>query len=348
MKLATWNVNSIRAREERLLRWLGAHQPDVLCLQELKVTDDLFPMLAIRSLGYHAAVHGQKTYNGVAILTRSEPLEVERGFGDGGDDTHGAPRGGAGRGRPRGERLRAQRAGGRVRQVGLQDGVDEAAAGLARPPLREDRPRGPLRRLQRGPRGPRRLRPGRVGAEASSSTPRPAPRSRTCARGASWTPSACTTRRRASTRGGTTGCWRSRRAGACASTTCSSASRWPRSAPPRASTGTSGRASSPRTTPRSWSSSDVLAEQALQQLDLAGVVEVVGGDAAHQAADRLPSAGGGAVEVAVREPRDRRAELPMVVDERGRRLPATPPRSAASGSRTSCCLRERMSPASRR
>ena len=88
MKLATWNVNSIRAREERLLRWLGTHQPDVLCLQELKVTDDLFPMLAIRSLGYHAAVHGQKTYNGVAILSRSEPLEVERGFGDGGDDSH--------------------------------------------------------------------------------------------------------------------------------------------------------------------------------------------------------------------------------------------------------------------
>jgi exodeoxyribonuclease-3 len=88
MKLATWNVNSIRAREERLLRWLGAHQPDVLCLQELKVTEDLFPMLAIRSLGYHAAVHGQKTYNGVAVLSRSEPLEVERGFGDGGDDSH--------------------------------------------------------------------------------------------------------------------------------------------------------------------------------------------------------------------------------------------------------------------
>jgi exodeoxyribonuclease-3 len=86
MKLATWNVNSIRAREERLLRWLAAHRPDVLCLQELKVTDDLFPLLAIRSLGYHAAVHGQKTYNGVAILSRAEPLEVERGFGDGGDE----------------------------------------------------------------------------------------------------------------------------------------------------------------------------------------------------------------------------------------------------------------------
>jgi len=88
MKLATWNVNSIRAREERLLRWLAAHQPDVLCLQELKVTEDAFPLLPIRSLGYHAAVHGQKTYNGVAILSREEPAEIERGFGDGGDDSH--------------------------------------------------------------------------------------------------------------------------------------------------------------------------------------------------------------------------------------------------------------------
>ena len=87
MKLATWNVNSIRAREERLHRWLGAHQPDVLCLQELKVTDDAFPLLPLRALGYHAAVHGQKTYNGVAVLSRVEPLAVERGFGDGGADT---------------------------------------------------------------------------------------------------------------------------------------------------------------------------------------------------------------------------------------------------------------------
>ena len=87
MKLATWNVNSIRAREERLVRWLGANQPDAMCLQELKVTDDAFPSLALQALGYHAAVHGQKTYNGVAVLSRLEPAAVERGFGDGGDDT---------------------------------------------------------------------------------------------------------------------------------------------------------------------------------------------------------------------------------------------------------------------
>lgn len=87
MKLATWNVNSIRAREERLVRWLTTNQPDALCLQELKVTDDKFPLLAVQALGYHTAVHGQKTYNGVAILSRAEPTEVERGFGDGGDES---------------------------------------------------------------------------------------------------------------------------------------------------------------------------------------------------------------------------------------------------------------------
>jgi exodeoxyribonuclease-3 len=87
LKLATWNVNSIRAREERLVRWLGARAPDVVCLQELKVTDEGFPSLTLRSLGYHAAVHGQKTYNGVAVLSRSGPADVERGFDDGKDDS---------------------------------------------------------------------------------------------------------------------------------------------------------------------------------------------------------------------------------------------------------------------
>ena len=86
MKLATWNVNSVRAREERLLRWLGAAQPDVVCLQELKVQDAGFPAEGLRAAGYASAVHGQKTYNGVAILSRAEPTDVVRGFGDGGED----------------------------------------------------------------------------------------------------------------------------------------------------------------------------------------------------------------------------------------------------------------------
>jgi exodeoxyribonuclease-3 len=86
MKLATWNVNSVRAREGRLLRWLSAARPDVVCLQELKVPDEAFPVEALRQAGFRAAVHGQKTYNGVAVLARSEPTAAERGFGDGGDD----------------------------------------------------------------------------------------------------------------------------------------------------------------------------------------------------------------------------------------------------------------------
>jgi exodeoxyribonuclease-3 len=88
LKLATWNVNSIRSRLERLLLWLEKAKPDVLCLQELKVVDDNFPHEAIRAAGYHAAVFGQKTYNGVAILSRQEPRAVCRGFDDGVDDSH--------------------------------------------------------------------------------------------------------------------------------------------------------------------------------------------------------------------------------------------------------------------
>jgi exodeoxyribonuclease-3 len=86
MKLATWNVNSVRARHERLLRWLAAHAPDVLCLQELKVPDADFPFDALREAGYHAAVYGQRGYNGVAILARQEPQDVARGLDDGADD----------------------------------------------------------------------------------------------------------------------------------------------------------------------------------------------------------------------------------------------------------------------
>jgi exodeoxyribonuclease III len=86
MRIATWNVNSVRARLERLLAWLKKAQPDIVCLQELKVIDAAFPYEAIREAGYHAAVHGQKTYNGVAILSRTEPAEVRQGMDDGVDD----------------------------------------------------------------------------------------------------------------------------------------------------------------------------------------------------------------------------------------------------------------------
>jgi exodeoxyribonuclease-3 len=86
MKLATWNINSIRARQERLLAWLDQHQPDVVCLQETKVIDDGFPMAALVERGYSVAAHGQRTYNGVAILGREPLRDITRGFGDGEPD----------------------------------------------------------------------------------------------------------------------------------------------------------------------------------------------------------------------------------------------------------------------
>lgn len=78
--VASWNVNSIRARLERLLAWLERRAPDVVCLQETKCTDDQFPFEEVRAAGYEAAVLGQPTYNGVAILTRGELKDVVRGL----------------------------------------------------------------------------------------------------------------------------------------------------------------------------------------------------------------------------------------------------------------------------
>jgi exodeoxyribonuclease-3 len=71
MRLATWNVNSIKVRLPQLLDWLAGAQPDVLCLQELKVEEPKFPRAELEAAGYHAVVSGQKTYNGVAILARA-------------------------------------------------------------------------------------------------------------------------------------------------------------------------------------------------------------------------------------------------------------------------------------
>jgi len=82
MKVATWNVNSVKARLPRLLTWLQTARPDVVCLQELKVPNDAFPLREVEAAGYHAVVHGQKTYNGVAILARTPPAEPRAGFED--------------------------------------------------------------------------------------------------------------------------------------------------------------------------------------------------------------------------------------------------------------------------
>lgn len=86
MILATWNINSVKARTDRLLAWLDRARPDVVCLQELKVVDDQFPALEVRARGYHIETFGQRTYNGVAILSLSEPRDVLRGMDDEADD----------------------------------------------------------------------------------------------------------------------------------------------------------------------------------------------------------------------------------------------------------------------
>lgn len=86
MKLATWNINSIRARQERLLAWIDRERPDVLCLQETKVEDAGFPFEALRGAGYEVATFGQRSYNGVAIASTAPLEDVTRGFGDGSDD----------------------------------------------------------------------------------------------------------------------------------------------------------------------------------------------------------------------------------------------------------------------
>jgi exodeoxyribonuclease-3 len=84
MKIATFNANSIRARLPIIIDWLKANSPDVLCIQETKVQDDEFPAESFAEIGYHAVFRGQKSYNGVAIISRKPPEQVWYGLDDGG------------------------------------------------------------------------------------------------------------------------------------------------------------------------------------------------------------------------------------------------------------------------
>lgn len=89
VKIATYNVNGIKARLPRLIEWLDETKPDIVCLQELKSSDETFPEKDIRDAGYGAIWHGQKGFNGVAILARSgDPVETLRGLPDDPDDAH--------------------------------------------------------------------------------------------------------------------------------------------------------------------------------------------------------------------------------------------------------------------
>ena len=86
MRIATWNVNSLKARLERVEQWLADMQPDVLCMQETKLADDAFPALAFMGMGYETAHHGQGQWNGVAILSKVGIAEVVMNFAEGEPD----------------------------------------------------------------------------------------------------------------------------------------------------------------------------------------------------------------------------------------------------------------------
>jgi exodeoxyribonuclease-3 len=88
MRIATWNVNSIKQRVENLTAWLKERAPDVVCLQETKCVDEAFPREPIEALGYNVAVHGQKTFNGVAILSKYRFDEVTPGLPGDPEDDH--------------------------------------------------------------------------------------------------------------------------------------------------------------------------------------------------------------------------------------------------------------------
>jgi len=80
IKLVTWNINGIRARLDRVLAFLDVHQPDILCVQELKSAHETFPYMDIQETGYSATIHGQRSWNGVAFFTRAPPEDVRVGL----------------------------------------------------------------------------------------------------------------------------------------------------------------------------------------------------------------------------------------------------------------------------
>ena len=85
MRIATWNVNSLKARMPRVTQWIEMFKPDVLCMQETKLADDAFPSKEFQKLGYESVHHGEGRWNGVAILSRVGLEDPHTGFADGGE-----------------------------------------------------------------------------------------------------------------------------------------------------------------------------------------------------------------------------------------------------------------------
>ncbi len=88
VRIATWNVNSVRQRIELLVAWLKECSPDIVCLQEIKCVDDAFPRLEVEALGYNVVTHGQKTFNGVALLSKLPFDETKSGLAGDDEDAH--------------------------------------------------------------------------------------------------------------------------------------------------------------------------------------------------------------------------------------------------------------------
>ena len=173
MKLVTWNVNSLNVRLPRLLDWLAANTPDVVCLQETKLEDAKFPVAALDAAGYASHYTGQKTYNGVAILARhglavADVADGRRRFRRRAEAPHRRHR----RWHPRHLRVRAERPVGRLGQVSLQArrGATPWRSTCTRALKHASRTRD-RRRLQRRPGRPRRARPRAVGGPGPVSEP---------------------------------------------------------------------------------------------------------------------------------------------------------------------------------
>ena len=128
LRIATWNVNSINARLGNVVAWLRAAEPDIVLLQEIKCLDDGFPRLEIEALGYMAATHGQKGYNGVAILSRQPIDQVTTGLPGNPEDFAGTLRRGKNCGAACRLDLSAQRQSRWDRKILVQARLDGTAA----------------------------------------------------------------------------------------------------------------------------------------------------------------------------------------------------------------------------
>ena len=165
MKIATWNINGIKARIDAAQTWLRSASPDIACLQEIKCVDEAFPRLEFEALGYNVAVHGQKGFNGVALLSKLPFDEITPRLAGDPDDVQAryleAVRVGAVRRAPPRQHLSAERQR-QSREIRLQARLDDAAQGAHQDAARQRGADGHRRRLQRDPGAGGRLQPRRL------------------------------------------------------------------------------------------------------------------------------------------------------------------------------------------